>query len=228
MRKPYWVLFLVLFGAAGSVAAQLSGNAVPAPATGKQAFMSTPVDSVRIVFMGNSITEGWLKTDSAFFRGKAWYNKGISGHTTIQMLARFQEDVIRLQPSVVVILAGTNDIAGNLGYVSNDAIADNIISMCELAQHHNIRVVLCSVLPVYKYPWKPEVDAVTRVAGLNGRLREYATLQNITYVDFYSAMSDEMKGLKKELTYDGLHCTLAGYKVMEPLVEQGIRNALEK
>lgn len=182
----------------------------------------------RVVFMGNSITEGWAQADSTFFTGRPWINRGISGQTTLQMLARFRSDVISLHPHTVVILAGTNDIAGNFGPVSNQEIMNNIISMCELARYHRIHVILCSVLPVLRYPWRPEAEAPPRIADLNRQMAAYAQAENLGWVDYYSAMADEDRGLKKEFTYDGVHPNLAGYRVMEPLVEMAIQATLQK
>jgi lysophospholipase L1-like esterase len=180
----------------------------------------------RIVFMGNSITEGWLQDSMSFFYGKPYINRGISGQTTPQMLIRFRADVINLKPSVVVILAGINDIAGNTGPSTLDMIADNIMSMVELAEAHGISVILCSVLPAYDFPWRPGMNPSPKVIALNKRLQAYADLNNLIYVDYFSAMVDGRSGLKDELTYDGVHPNIAGYRVMEPLVEAAILKAL--
>lgn len=182
----------------------------------------------RVVFMGNSITEGWLKADSAFFAGKPYINRGISGQTTPQMLVRFRQDVIELKPAVVVILAGTNDIAENTGPTTLEAIFGNIVSMAELAKANNIRVVLSSVLPAYTYRWRPQIQPVEKIAALNAMLKDYCSKHKITYVDYYSPMVDDQKGLDKKYTNDGVHPTLTGYKIMEPLVEKGIAEALRR
>ena len=182
----------------------------------------------RVVFMGNSITEGWIKMDSAFFAGRPYINRGISGQTTPQMLVRFRPDVIELKPAVVVILAGINDIAENTGPITLEAIFGNIVSMAELACANNIRPVLCSVLPAYTFRWRPHLQPAEKVAALNAMIKGYCKQQNIVYVDYYSAMVDERKGLDKKYTNDEVHPTLAGYKVMAPLVEEGIAKALKK
>lgn len=173
----------------------------------------------RIVLMGNSITELWKTVDSTFFTGnKSFINRGIGGQTTPQMLIRFRNDVIRLQPSAVVILAGTNDIAGNTGPATLEDIYGNIISMAELAVANNIKVVLCSVLPVFDYPWRPGLDPAGKILNLNTMLREYADKHSLVYVDFHTPMADERNGLRKEYSEDGVHPNLNGYKVMEELV----------
>ncbi len=182
----------------------------------------------RVVFMGNSITEGWLRTDSGFFAGKPYINRGISGQTTPQMLIRFRADVIHLKPRVVVILAGTNDIAGNTGPSTLEMIEDNIASMSDLARQNRIRVVLSSVLPAYDFPWKPGLQPAGKIAALNAWIKKYAEENGFVYLDYYSALVDERKGLKKEYTEDGVHPNLAGYKVMEPLAENAIARAMKR
>ncbi|MGL5919571.1 MAG: GDSL-type esterase/lipase family protein [Bacteroidales bacterium] len=168
--------------------------------------------------MGNSITEGWINQHPEFFKNNQFVSRGISGQTTSQMLVRFRNDVINLNPKYVVILAGTNDIAQNNGYISNENILSNIASMCELAKLHKINVVLCSVLPATIYPWKKEIDAVTNIRELNRLLKDYARKNKITYVDFYEKMKDSRNGLPKEYTSDEVHVTPKGYEVMEALL----------
>ncbi len=182
----------------------------------------------RVVFMGNSITEFWKERDSIFFEGKPYIDRGISGQTTPQMLVRFKEDVINLQPKLVVILAGINDIAENTGPIALENVFGNIVSMAVLAKANNIKVVLSSVLPANHFPWRPEIAPAEKVIQLNDMIKAYANKNNIVYVDYYSAMVDEKKGLKTELTYDGVHPTTAGYKVMGPLVEKAIAEALKR
>lgn len=181
----------------------------------------------RVVFMGNSITEGWLRTDSAFFAGKPYINRGISGQTTPQMVLRFRQDVIDLHPKVVVILAGTNDIAGNTGPATLEQIMGNLANMAELAKAHNIKVVLSSVLPVYDYPWKPGLQPAEKIVTLNAMIKDYAAKNGCVYLDYWTAMADERKGLPKNLANDGVHPTMAGYKIMEPLAEKAIVQALK-
>lgn len=182
----------------------------------------------RIVFMGNSITEGWFATDPDFFKGKPYINRGISGQTTPQMLVRFRQDVIDLQPAVVVILAGTNDIAGNTGPTTLENIMGNIASMAELAKANQIKVVLCSILPVFDYPWKPGLQPAEKIITLNKMIKDYCIKNNLVYADYHSAMMDSQKGLKREFGEDGVHPNLQGYKIMEPIIEKAIREALPK
>ncbi|MDR1517140.1 MAG: SGNH/GDSL hydrolase family protein [Dysgonamonadaceae bacterium] len=180
----------------------------------------------RVVFMGNSITQGWIEKVPGFFEGKAYVNRGISGQTTPQMLLRFRQDVVHLNPKVVVILAGTNDIAGNTGPSSLEMIEDNIRSMTELAQAHGIRVVLCSVLPVFDYPWRSGLEPAPKIVELNKRIKNYADKNGAVYCDFFTPMADERDGLKAELSRDGVHPNEAGYAIMNPLVEKAIARAL--
>jgi lysophospholipase L1-like esterase len=182
----------------------------------------------RVVFMGNSITEFWTTTDADFFKkNKSFIGRGIGGQTTPQMLVRFRDDVINLNPSVVVILAGTNDIAGNTGPVTLENIFGNIRSMAEIAKASKIKVVICSVLPVYKYSWSPNLEPADKIIALNAMLQSYSKNNKIVYVDFHSVMADEKKGLKSEYSPDGVHPNLAGYKIMDDLVEKAISTALK-
>ena len=183
---------------------------------------------IRVVFMGNSITEGWGNLSPHFFEGKAYINRGISGQTTPQMLVRFRPDVINLDPAVVVILAGTNDIAGNTGPSTLKMIADNIFSMAELAKANGIKVVLCSVLPAFDYPWKPGLEPAEKIVTLNGMIKSYADRNGIVYLDYFSAMANKQKGLMAEFTGDGVHPNKAGYMMMGPLAEKAIAKALGK
>jgi len=176
----------------------------------------------RVVFMGNSITEVWSKKHPEFFVLNPYTNRGISGQTTPQMLVRFRADVVKLNPKVVVILGGTNDIAGNTGPSTIEMIADNLASMTEIAMANNIKVVLCSVLPVYDYPWKKGLQPAEKIIALNTWIKDYCAKKEITYVDYFSAMADERHGLKAELTSDGVHPNLEGYQIMEPLVQKAL------
>ena len=183
-------------------------------------------DTNRVVFMGNSITEVWARHFPTMFPGKAYIGRGISGQTTPQMLVRFRQDVIALQPRVVVILAGTNDLAGNTGPSTLEMIQDNLVSMVELAKANGIRVVLASVLPVYDYPWKPGLEPAGKIVALNAWMKDYAARNGVVYLDYHTAMADERQGLRAELTYDGVHPNEAGYRVMAPLAERAIGQAL--
>jgi lysophospholipase L1-like esterase len=180
----------------------------------------------RVVFMGNSITEGWVNTDPDFFKGKPYIGRGISGQTTPQMVLRFRQDVIDLKPAVVVILAGTNDIAGNTGPTTLEQILGNIISMAELAKANNIKVVLSSVLPAFDYPWKPGLQPAEKIYKLNQMIKEYAEKSGCVYLDYFTAMADERKGLRPGLGEDGVHPNLTGYRIMGPLAEAAIAKAL--
>lgn len=182
----------------------------------------------RVVFMGNSITQGWAPLFPQLFPGKPYVGRGISGQTTPQMLVRFRQDVIALRPAVVVILAGTNDIAGNTGPSTLEMIEDNIASMAELAKANGIQVVLCSVLPVFEYPWKPGLDPGPKIVALNAWIREYAKTHGAEYADFHTAMADDRQGLPKALAADGVHPNLEGYTIMAPVVEKAIAAAFKR
>ena len=176
----------------------------------------------RVVFMGNSITEGWLSIRPEFFVNKPYVNRGISGQTTPQMLLRFRQDVIHLKPSIVVILAGINDIAQNTGPSTIEMIANNIISMAELAKANQINVIICSVLPAFDFPWREGLKPAEKVIKLNTLLKSYSNKNKLEYVDYYSAMVNDSNGLKKELGEDGIHPNKKGYLIMEPILENAI------
>lgn len=198
--------------------------ALPAPAPGE----------TRVVFMGDSIMEGWgMKAApngpprAKFFPGKPYINRGISGQTTPQMLVRFRQDVIDLKPKVVVILAGTNDIAENTGKTTQKAIGDNIASMTDLARANGIAVVLCSVLPASDFHWHRGLEPAPKIKALNAWIKEYADKHGLVYVDYYSPMVNSEGGMKAELSPDGVHPNKAGYDIMAPLAEAGIAEALK-
>ena len=183
----------------------------------------------RVVFFGDSITEGWGREGSAsFFPGRGWLNRGISGQTTAQMLLRFPQDVLALHPQVLVILAGTNDIAGNTGPSTQAMIEDNLHAMVDLARAHGIRVVLASVLPVSEYPWMPGITPAPKVRALNASLRRYADAKQLVYLDYHTPMANAAGGLDPQLADDGVHPTAKGYEVMAPLVEAAIKRALDQ
>lgn len=192
--------------------------AVGLPATGEN----------RVVFIGDSITEGWHFDGPQGFSGKPFMNRGISGQTTSQILLRFRQDVIALKPKVVVLLAGTNDIAGNNGPMTLEQTEDNLASMAELAAANHIRVVLCSVLPVFDYHWKPGLTPAPKIVAINAWLKAYALRNGFIYVDYHAAMKDERDGLPASLSEDGVHPLSAGYAIMKPLVESGIQAALAR
>ncbi len=176
----------------------------------------------KVVFMGNSITDGWWPADSAFFKQNGYVDRGIGGQTTAEMLVRFRADVINLQPQAVVILAGTNDIAQNIGYISQENIFGNIVSMAELAKVNNIKCILCSILPVYEYPWRPGMEPAGKIKQLNGWLKDYAEQNSLVYVDYYSALVDERGGLPEKYAHDGVHPNITAYKIMEEIVKKAI------
>lgn len=191
--------------------------------------LATPAENEnRIVFMGNSITESWSKFDTLFFKENTYINRGISGQTTPQMLLRFKADVINLNPKAVVILAGTNDLAENTGPTSFEMIMDNIISMVQLANANDIKVVLSSVLPAYDYPWRKGLHPNKKIPALNKLIKKYADENNIIYLDYFSAMVDDKNGLIDDFTYDGVHPNKKGYQVMKPLVMDAIAKTLKK
>jgi acyl-CoA thioesterase I len=183
----------------------------------------------RVVFFGDSITDSWKLDDS--FPGKQYINRGIGGQTTPQMLVRYRQDVVDLQPKVVVILAGTNDIAGNTGPMRNEDIEANFASFAELARVHNIRVVYSSILPVHNYTDRAKdffaQRPQARILALNEWLKDYCAKNKIVYLDYFSALVDDKGMLKKDLADDGLHPNTAGFKVMAPLAEAAIEKALK-
>lgn len=180
----------------------------------------------RVVFMGNSITEFW-KSDRPFFTS-TYINRGISGQTTSQMLMRFRQDVIDLKPAVVVILGGINDIAQNQGPVSLEQTFKNIMAMATLAKKHKIKVVLSSVLPAHDFSWRPGLLPAPKIKKLNAMILTYCLKNRIPYVDYYAAMVDQRGGLKKVFSEDGVHPNVAGYKVMEPLVNKSVKEVLQR
>lgn len=187
---------------------------------------NTNLHENRVVFMGNSIIESWGVLMPEFFENSNYINRGISGQTTPQMLIRFRQDVINLNPKVVVILAGTNDIAGNTGESTLKMISENIFSMCEIASANNIKVIISSVLPVFDYPWKTGLEPSQKVITLNKILKDYAIANNHVYLDYFSDLVDEHNGLPIKYSADGVHPNIAGYKIMKPLAVNAILKAL--
>jgi acyl-CoA thioesterase I len=190
--------------------------ALPAPTPGEP----------RIVFYGDSITDAWHAIGTTAFSGKPYINRGISGQTTPQMLVRFRQDVVNLHPQVVLILAGTNDIAGNTGPSTQEMIEDNFASMADIAKANHIRVVFSSVLPAYDYPWKTGLEPAEKIRALNAWMKSYCAANHIVYLDYYSALTDEKGGMKEGTSRDGVHPTPAGYAIMEPLAAAAIAQAL--
>jgi lysophospholipase L1-like esterase len=179
---------------------------------------------VDAVFLGDSITEGWLSRAPAFFiRGRVC--RGISAQTTPQMLLRFRQDVIELQPRIVHIMAGTNDIAGNTGPSSLKMIQDNFLCMTEIAIANKVHLIFASIPPASDYPWRPGLDTVTPIAALNGWLKEHAQRVRATYADYFAAMAGGNGGMRAGLSYDHVHPTEEGYAVMRPVAEAALLRA---
>lgn len=192
------------------------------------ALVAPAVDEDRVAFMGDSITEGWHFTGAnGWFNGKPYINRGIGGQTTPQMLVRFRQDVIALKPKVVVIMGGTNDLAGNTGPMTLEQTEDNLASMAELAAANQIRVVLCSVTPAFDYPWQPGLNPAPKILALNRWIKAYAAEKGFVYVDYHTALKDSRDGLPAKLSADGVHPLPAGYALMAPLAEAGIEKALK-
>jgi len=188
--------------------------------------LPAPANGNRVVFMGDSITDLWPKVAGGFFPGRDYIDRGISGQTTPQMLIRFWPDVIALHPRAVVILAGTNDLAGNTGPQTLDAIEENFMAMAGIAKQNGVRVILSSILPAYDYPGRRGIYPAANIAALNSWMRGYAAERGFVYLDYYSAMVDSRRAMKTELTQDGLHPNKAGYAIMVPLAEKAIHDAL--
>lgn len=182
---------------------------------------------VRVVFMGNSITQGWADMRPEFFKEHGFVGRGIGGQTTPQMLLRLRQDVLELKPEAVVILAGINDIAQNTGPITLKVTLGNIQSMAELALAHGINPIICSVLPANSFPWRPEIIPTQHVIDLNSQLQQWALEKHLVYVDFYTPMVDEKHGLKSDLGYDPVHPNVAGYQVMEPILLKALNQLLK-
>jgi len=180
----------------------------------------------RVVFYGDSITDAWARKSEEFFPGKGYIGRGISGQTTPQMLVRFQQDVVHLKPAVVVILAGTNDIAGNTGPSTPQMIEDNFESMVEIAKANNIKMVISSILPADHYSWHPGIQPADQIREMNTRLKALCQRDGLVYLDYYTSMTNAKGGLDPELAKDGVHPTSKGYAMMSPLAEKAIAEAL--
>ncbi|WP_263382610.1 SGNH/GDSL hydrolase family protein [Granulicella arctica] len=180
----------------------------------------------RVVFYGDSITDAWVSNGGEFFPGKPYINRGISGQTTPQMVVRFRQDVINLHPAAVVILAGTNDIAGNTGPETPEMIEDNFRTMADLAKANGIKVIFASILPVADYPWKPGLKPALKIQALNNWLAGYSVNHSITYLDYYTAMADENGGMKPGISLDGVHPNAKGYAIMQPLAQAAVDKAI--
>lgn len=193
-----------------------------------EALLKEPFDSNRVVFIGNSITKHWLLFDAEFFTSHKYINRGIIGQTTPQFLCRFREDAINLRPRIVVIGGGINDIAENTGEYDESFTLGNIISMVELSQAHNIKVILTSVLPATTFDWNMKVEgAPEKIRSLNKRIKEYADNNNILYVDYYSPLVDENGAFNPQYSEDGVHPNGNGYLIMKPLMQEAITTLLQ-
>ena len=185
-------------------------------------------DERRVVFMGDSITEEWSNLYPEYFTEKGYINRGIGGQTTPQMLIRFKPDVVGLKPEIVVILAGTNDIAGNTGPSNAKMFTDNIFSMAEIAKAYQMKVVLSSILPVYEYDWAREIkDPPSTIQAVNDALKQYASDLGLIYLDYFSSMVDERQGLNSDYTSDGVHPNESGYILMSSLAEEVLSELLD-
>lgn len=236
LRSALSLFFLLLLGSTAIVSGPFltAAKAVPQEAdrdiAGLRKYESANTEDKRsavkdrVVFFGDSITESWDLDHS--FPGKNYINRGIGGQTTIEMLLRFRADVVNLNPKVVVILAGTNDVAENLGPTTPETIEGHLASMVDIAEAHRLRVVLCSILPVGMYPWRKRIQPVEKIRTLNSWIKGYAEGRGVVYVDYYSKMEDEKHAMKKELSDDGVHPNAAGYAVMRELAESAIEEAL--
>jgi lysophospholipase L1-like esterase len=227
MKKQLSILFTGLLLATYAGNAQQSARPVDWAAFGRYEKANAQVTSPpKAVFLGNSITDMWWGADSAFFKSNNYLGRGIGGQTTAEMLVRFRADVINHKPKAVVILAGTNDIAQNIGYISLENIFGNIVSMAELAGANNILPILCSILPVYDYRWRPGLEPAGKIIQLNTWIKEYAENNGFVYVDYHSALKDERDGLPETYSTDGVHVNIDGYKIMEQIVHEAITKAL--
>lgn len=180
------------------------------------------------VLMGDSITDGWINNHPEFFEENHLVDRGISGETTGQMLMRFREDVINLNPRAVAILAGINDIAENTGPIEIEKVFGNIASMAELALANNIKVVLCKLVPANRFPWREQIVPTEKVNILNQMIEDYANDNHLVLVDYFTPMKDDNRGLRSDLGSDGVHPNTKGYQIMEPLLLEGIHKALNE
>lgn len=191
---------------------------LPPPPIHTTTTIASSSESGRIVFIGNSIVERWIKSRPQFFVESGIIGRGISGQVSAQMLARFQQDVVSLQPSIVLIMAGTNDIAQNNGEIELSYIVENVKSMCEIAKYNGIYPIVCSVLPAHSFYWRPNIKPEKEIAALNKMLQLYASENNIKYIDFYSLLDDGMGGMPFIYAEDGVHPSQVAYSKMEELI----------
>jgi lysophospholipase L1-like esterase len=241
-----WTTLLLLSASAAAVAQaapQSSETAAPAKAApvldwpnlsryrAEDAVLPPPAPGVkRVVFIGDSITDGWgrWKGTGEFFPGKPYLNRGISGQTTPQILVRFEQDVVHLKPAAVVILAGTNDIAGNTGPSTPKMIEDNLASMADIAKADGIAVVMASITPAIRYPWNPSIESVAPIRAVDRWIRQFCQRTGCTYLDYYTPLADAEGGMLPGLSSDGVHPLAKGYAIMAPLAEEAIARALRR
>ena len=194
----------------------------------ENAALGTPTaGEKRVVFLGSSVFEFWKQKDPGYFANRAYVDRGIAGQISPQLLLRFRADVIDLKAKAVIILAGSNDIAANTGHITNERIMDNIKSMVELAKANKIKVILCAYLPIIDYPWRKGLEPADKIIALNKLITAYANQENLVLLDYFSPFVNEVKGQKAELTVDGVHPNLQGYKIMEVITDQAIAKALK-
>ena len=204
------------------------GNTKRYAADNQQVLPPAPGEQ-RVVFMGDSITDGWRRRDKSFFPGKPYVNRGISGQVTPQMLLRFYQDVIALKPAAVLILAGTNDIGGNVGPMTLEATENYLMSMADMARANNIKVILASLTPVCDYHRPQTVSRPPeKILALNRWMKDYTAKNGFVYLDYFSATVDDKGMFRSEITDDGLHPNAAGYAIMAPLAEKAIAQAFGK
>ncbi|MES2267955.1 MAG: GDSL-type esterase/lipase family protein [Bacteroidota bacterium] len=198
---------------------EAENKTLPAPAPGEK----------RVVFLGSSVFEFWKTRMPEYFEAhKNYIDRGISGQIAPQLLVRFQQDVISLKPRAVIILAGSNDIAGTTGHVTNERILDNVKSMVELCRVHNIKPILCAYLPINEYPWRKGLQPAEKIISLNKAITAYAAKNKLILLDYYTPLVDDKKGTRAELTIDGVHPNAAGYKIMAKVTDEAIAKALNK
>jgi lysophospholipase L1-like esterase len=196
--------------------------------TENAALAPVPAGEQRVVFYGDSITDGWGRRPGTgtFFPDKPYVNRGISGQTTPQMVVRFRQDVIALHPAAVIILAGTNDIAGNTGPMTPEMTEDNFSSMADLAHANGIKVILASITPAFDYPWKHGMEPAPKIRAINAWLKNYCDQHGYTYLDYYTSLTDSEGGMKPGISFDGVHPNEKGYAIMAPLAQAAIDQAL--
>lgn len=232
MKKLFYLFLLAALTEPTSINAQDKGDWANLKRYEKanSELINTANEIPNVVFMGNSITEGWVRRHPGFFETNGYIGRGISGQTSPQFLLRFRQDVVALHPKIVVINAGTNDVAENTGPYDENVTLGNIISMVEIAQANKIKVILTSTLPAAAFKWNKRItDAADKIASLNARIKLYAQQHKITYVDYYSQMvSGTERALNPAYTKDGVHPTPEGYDVMEALIQKAIKKELRR